>query len=218
MLFLTKNNYDEMQAMMLCDCIRCAINKALENNNLKHLKRVLSKESTIDDINMRGTCNMTPLMYAIDVGCNDDIILCLLENGADPSICFDTDEDSILTTMFYSVRASVVHTRIGDNVYKLMFEKGANPNYLEGYFGRLYGGPIGFGLRHGSISPKVLSYSLQYGLSYSTHKEFLELNTTCEMFFKLFCYLVCQQTRYRTRSKVKLPPEFTRVLASFLLF
>lgn len=201
---------------ILCDCLTCKINDAIESNNLKQLEHDLKEAHNKDDINSRFTNNQTPLMYAIDMRDlsedNDEMILCLLDNGADPNLCHDEDGDSILTTMFR------MHDNFNDRIYKKMFEKGIDPNYTEGYIGRLYGGPIGFAVRHDIISPAVLSLSLKYGLSYSTYKKFVNSNNTCEVFFRLFCYLVCESPKYSSRSKVKLPPEFTRVLGSFLLF
>jgi ankyrin repeat protein len=185
-------------------CCCPSLFEAIDNGNIERLKKVLENREI--DINKRCLYNMTPLMYAVDAEQNE-VVCFLLQNGANPSCCFNNVGDCLLTSMFLTLGFRACFS---DRAFELMFKAGMDLNDTRGYIGSLYGGPIGVGVRFGLISPKVLSLAFKHGLSYSTYKKFVCKNETCERYFRLFPFIVAQYRR-------KIPPDLARVLASLLL-
>jgi ankyrin repeat protein len=111
--------FDDPQVVALC--------KAIENNDLKEMKRLIDAGA---NVNAKGKGNMTPLLWAFF----DDKparLLLLLEHGADPNVIF-TSNFGVKLDIYAGT--SVTHMASGtrfDKYFDYVFDHGGDPNLVS---------------------------------------------------------------------------------------
>ncbi len=121
-----KNAYfNDSKTLNLC--------RAIEEQDVRKMQRLIDAGA---DVNVKGKDGMTLLLWSISYG--KDVLECLLKNGADPNVIFESDHGQRYIvkpgeTMLYSVVSYIFGRGASHNDYlDLMLNYGADPNVGAG--------------------------------------------------------------------------------------